>query len=276
MPRLLPSICHKVKILNMYYSYSLALITQATEACFEVALTLLSFFSSLVKFMRFMRSDIADSLPGELHIHGAFLKTNTDIVPLGLNYNTGWRLFEQDLTSVNRKIDDCIDKISEISKNTKRSDPWNDAPQLQSTPSLSEQSFRSQPEEHADLPCVILPSIRTSRFFDRNDVISKIEEHFGEVDADRSFRSLALYGIGGVGKSTIGLSYVEAKLRRGELDALFWVHSEKPVTIRQSFTDIALRLKLPDARLTDHDENHALVLRWLQHTREWFLLQRRC
>ena len=204
-------------------------------------------------------------------------KTNPDIVFLGLTSNAGWQPFEQDFTSVTREIDESvcrIEKISKISKNTKRSDRWSDPPQLQSMRSLSEQSFRSQPEESANLPCVILPSIRTSRFFDRTDVISKIEEHFSKVDADRSFRSLALYGLGGVGKSSIGLRYVEAKLLRGELDAMFWVHSEKPVTIRQSFTDIALRLKLPDARLKDHDECHALVLSWLQHTRERLLLQR--
>ena len=221
--------------------------------------------------VEFMRSDIRYSEPGELHIHGAFLKNNPDNISLGLTSNFVWQILEHKFTSVTRKIGEwvsCIEKISKISKNT------SDAPQLQSMRSLSEQPFQSQPEEHANLPCVILPSIRTSRFFDRTDVISEIEEHFSKVDIDRSFRSLALYGFGGVGKISICLGYVEAKLRRGELDAMFWVHSEKPVTIKQSFTDIALQLKLPDARLKDHDENHALVLSWLQHTREWLSLQR--
>lgn len=127
----------------------------------------------------------------------------------------------------------------------------------------------SQPvEEQAKLPCMILPSIRTSRFFDRTDVIEKIEDYFSQVDTTEIFRSLALYGLGGVGKSSVALRYAEGKLRRGELDAMFWVHSEKLNTIRQSFTDIAMRLKLPDARPKDHDENHALVLNWLQNTRE--------
>ena len=268
MPRLLPGLCHKVERLHNYCSDSSTLIPQAIEACSKVALNLLSVFSGLVRFMRLMRSH---KLPGELHIHGAFPKTNPDSVSLGLTSDTGWQILEVDFTSITRQIDDlvsCIDNIPKVSKNTKRSDLWSDAPQLQTMTSLSEQSSRSQPEEYANLPCVILPSIITSRFFDRTDVLSRIEEHFSKVDADRSFRSLALYGPDGVGKSSIGLRYVEAKLQRGELDAMFWVHSEKPVTIRQSFTDIALRLKLPDALLKDHDENHALVLRWLQHTRE--------
>jgi KaiC/GvpD/RAD55 family RecA-like ATPase len=91
---------------------------------------------------------------------------------------------------------------------------------------------------------------------------------FSKAESERSFLSLALYGLGGVGKSSIAMKFAEDKLERRELDCIFWVHSEKPVSIRQSFTDIAMRLKLPDAQPKDHDENHALVLNWLQQTRE--------
>ena len=275
VPRMLPGLCHSIERFNNSCSDASTLIPEAKEACFEVALRLLSFFLSLVKFMRSMRSG---TLPGELYIHGALLKTNPDSVSLDRTFRNVWLFLGAEFTCITREIDDSVSRIEgifKISKNTKRSDPWGDAPQLQSMPSLSEQSFQSQLEEHAKLPCLILPSIRTSCFFERTDVISKIEKHFSKVDTDRSFRSLALYGPGSVGKSSIGLSYVEAKLRRSELDAMFWVHSQKPATISQSFTDIALRLELPDARLNDHDENHALVLNWLQHTREWLLLQRR-
>jgi len=133
---------------------------------------------------------------------------------------------------------------------------------------LSRQSSHS--EEQAKLPCVVLPSIRTTRFFDRTDVIEKMEKFFSEVEAEQSFRSLAIYGLGGVGKSSVALKYAEGKLRNNEIDALFWIYSEKLVSIRQSFTEVALRLKLPDARPGDHEENHALVLNWLQHTRKFF------
>jgi len=138
------------------------------------------------------------------------------------------------------------------------------------TISLSKQS--SQAEEEARLPCVILPSIRTTRFFDRTDVIDQVEKFFQQANCEQGFRSLALYGLGGVGKSSVALRYAEAKLRNGELDALFWVYSEKSVSISQSFTDIALRLKLPDAKTGDHEENRKLVLDWLQYTRECALI----
>lgn len=94
-----------------------------------------------------------------------------------------------------------------------------------------------------------------------------MDQYFSRIDTSTSFSSLAIHGLGGVGKSTIALRYAEQKLRQEDLDALFWVHSEKLVSIRQSFTDIAMRLRLADAKQGDHNENHALVLNWLQHTR---------
>lgn len=136
-------------------------------------------------------------------------------------------------------------------------------------PILGKKPAQAPPlDEEAKLPCVVLPDIRTARFFDRIDVIDKMEEYFGRVDLTTKFVSLALHGLGGVGKSTVALRYAEKLLQRGAVDALFWVRSEKLVNISQSFTDIALRLKLPDARQGDHDENRALVLNWLQKTRK--------
>lgn len=88
----------------------------------------------------------------------------------------------------------------------------------------------------------------------------------GVEEKSQPFRSLALYGIGGVGKSSVALRYAEARIHRKELDAMFWIAGEKEVTLRQSFTDIAVRLKLPGAQPKDHDQNRTLVLDWLQNT----------
>ncbi len=123
-------------------------------------------------------------------------------------------------------------------------------------------------DEEAKLPCIVLPNTLTltPRFFDRQDIIDKIEGYFCGPGADDSFRSLAIHGLGGVGKSTVALKYAHLKLHRRELDALFWVHSEKVVSIKESFTQIAMRLKLPGAQPADHEENQALLLDWLQRT----------
>ena len=50
------------------------------------------------------------------------------------------------------------------------------------------------------------------------------------------------------------------------LDAILWVHSGNPVAIAQSYTDIALRLQLPEAHINHHAESRVHVLNWLQMT----------
>lgn len=114
----------------------------------------------------------------------------------------------------------------------------------------------------------MFPTSRTLRFFDRTDVGIQIDNYFGKEleDSSSSFQSLALYGLGGVGKSCVALKYAETRRRRNDIDAMFWVSSEKEVSMRQSFTNIALKLKLPNAEPKDHDENRTLVLDWLQTT----------
>ena len=172
-----------------------------------------------------------------------------------------------------------IEKTSDLTKRPNRHS-LDEVHQTFSALSTSAPPRQSSPrprlvDEEARLPCFIPPPFRTSRFFDRDEIISEIEDFFNSPTADHSLRTLdhslrtlALFGLGGVGKSSVALRYAERKLQNSELDAMFWVPSEKLVTIQQTFTSIALRLKLPDARIADHSENHALVINWLQHTRK--------
>lgn len=250
---MLREICHKIEILNSYCGDAQTLTNQLKEACTESALALMKFFTYVVKFIR---SDTIHYAPGHSH-------------------DSEWQPVEQQFTSTAREIDDYVSRREKLSKFADRYSRTEDV--LRRHPSMSGTSSRpptSQPDEIAKLPCVVLPNIRTTKFFDRADVIEKMDEHFNKVDPDQSFRSLAIHGLGGVGKSSIALRFAEAKLRRGELDALFWISSEKLNNIRSSFTEIAMQLRLPHARPGDEEENHALVLNWLQHTRKWSLASR--
>jgi len=198
------------------------------------------------------------------------LGTRNNKFCLGKAPDTDWRPLEKEFASSTQQINEYLTRVEKLSSFSRPGEQLDAAgvtlKQSDTVPTSLKQLSLS--DEQAKLPCVILPSIRTSRFFDRVDVVENMETHFKEAGPEQFFRSLTLHGLGGVGKSTIALKYAENKLQRGELDALFWIYSEKLVSIRQSFTDIALRLKLPNARQGDHDENIALVLNWLQHTRK--------
>ena len=96
-------------------------------------------------------------------------------------------------------------------------------------------------------------------------MVEKIEKHFQDGHPT-SLRSLALYGMGGVGKSHVAMKYLEKKQVAKDFDAIFWINAENPISIQQSFTDVALRLKLPDTGPATHDENRMILKGWLQQT----------
>ncbi|KAF1738933.1 hypothetical protein CRV24_000862 [Beauveria bassiana] len=112
----------------------------------------------------------------------------------------------------------------------------------------------------------MVPTKKVSRFYDRVGTFDKIDQVIGGPGSSPSFRSVALHGLGGIGKSTIAARYIERKFEENEYDAIFWVHSERTASLRQSFTDIALRLKLDGAKPNLHDDNLIIVQNWLQLT----------
>jgi NB-ARC domain len=105
----------------------------------------------------------------------------------------------------------------------------------------------------------MLPRTKTTRFFDRVDVFEKLDQTLGPAAGRTSFLSVALHGLGGVGKSAIASTYIERKFDENDYDVALWVRGEKPSFLRQSFTDISMRLKLPGAQPQTHDENLILV-----------------
>jgi hypothetical protein len=111
----------------------------------------------------------------------------------------------------------------------------------------------------------MVPGVRMTRTFNREDIFEKLDQILAPTGG-RTFRSVALHGMGGVGKSTIASTYIKKKFEENAYDTVLWAHGEKSISLRQSFTDIALRLKLTGAQYQNHDENLALVQDWFQTT----------
>ncbi|KAI0435470.1 P-loop containing nucleoside triphosphate hydrolase protein, partial [Xylaria telfairii] len=119
--------------------------------------------------------------------------------------------------------------------------------------------------------CLMQPASRSTRIFDRFEIFESLDRILTPEDTKGS-RSVALYGMGGVGKSTVASSYLTRKYDEQAYDILLWAHGEKSASLRQSFTDIAWRLKLPGARPQDHGENFMLVQDWFQTTDSRWLI----
>lgn len=120
-------------------------------------------------------------------------------------------------------------------------------------------------EEGATLPCNTLPVAKNRLFFGRQDLLKQLEDHLQPANPNTPLSSIALYGLGGIGKTQTALAYAYQRL--DDLDAVLWISAEDPFAIQQSFTRIAIdALKLPNAHPQAHAENMLMVLNWLQRT----------
>jgi hypothetical protein len=136
-------------------------------------------------------------------------------------------------------------------------------------------------EEHANFPCTKLPFQQNEKFFGREAELQKIVDHLTPKENVSELRTYTIYGRRGVGKTEIALQY--AYDNPSEFDAIFWIQCETSVSLRQSFTDVAVCLNLPgadrngmsqnqfkrcfsDLLLGHHEENLLAVQRWLKLT----------
>ncbi|KAF2116366.1 P-loop containing nucleoside triphosphate hydrolase protein [Lophiotrema nucula] len=133
-------------------------------------------------------------------------------------------------------------------------------------------SLESSSQDSGTLPCNNLPVAQNQRFFGRKDLLRQLDEHLKAADNQSSLSSVALHGLGGVGKTQIALAYAYQKLQ--DLDAIFWVSAEETYSVQQSLSRIALdALKLPKAQPQAHQENMILVMDWLQKTSaKWLMI----
>jgi len=91
--------------------------------------------------------------------------------------------------------------------------------------------------------CFHVPFALNKRFVKRNEDIEYIGKFLDPaVDASDSFKSLAIYGTGGVGKTQIALQY--AHQSRHKFDAVLWISADNNIKMAQDFLAVAQRLGL--------------------------------
>ncbi|OJJ42592.1 hypothetical protein ASPZODRAFT_125317 [Penicilliopsis zonata CBS 506.65] len=228
IPRMLKSLGYKAEAFISYYAVCKDNREQIKEACFDIQVQLVEFFTGAVKSMR-----------GEEDKRYTYQQQEDP-----------WLLLQRQFTSTNQELLETIARVEKL---------------IAVSPSGLGRHGSSDPAVRP-VRCMILPSKKTARFFDRVETFEKIDRVLGRVRTDTSFRSIALFGLGGIGKSSIAARYIEKKIEEDEYDAVFWVYGEKTASLRQSFTDIAMRLKLQGAQPNLHDENLILVQNWFQST----------
>lgn len=106
----------------------------------------------------------------------------------------------------------------------------------------------------------MLPFPRNLMFTGRDDIFHEINEALlSRIDSTQ--RSVALVGMGGVGKTQIALEY--AYRFKGNYSHLFWIKSETEIDIRQSFSAMARKLDMLNAGVVEQKDIEA-TRAWLE------------
>lgn len=130
------------------------------------------------------------------------------------------------------------------------------------------QTLKEGKIHHDKLPCYYIPFGINERFYGRETAIQAVREALDPRPGKTTPRSLALHGMGGVGKTQIALQY--ANSRRDSFDAILWISADNTIRMAQSFLEIARRLGLFPENEEAQDAVAAMlrVKSWLADTRE--------
>jgi hypothetical protein len=101
-----------------------------------------------------------------------------------------------------------------------------------------------EPEEHATFPIMMILRGQNENFYGRQEELDRINQHL-DYRGNNQLRTYTIYGRRGVGKTDLALQY--AYTNPPGFEAIFWIQCETSVSLRQSFTDMAVTLQLPGA-----------------------------
>ena len=115
-------------------------------------------------------------------------------------------------------------------------------------------------------PCHVIPS-ENKLFVGRSKVLHDLKQNLFDSDSQR----VALYGLGGIGKTQIALQLAYSTKREKPEYSVFWVLASSRRTFEQAYLDIAA--KLPVQAAEDEDRKMSLR-RYLSSSRagKWLLI----
>jgi tetratricopeptide (TPR) repeat protein/DNA-binding XRE family transcriptional regulator len=115
-----------------------------------------------------------------------------------------------------------------------------------------------------------VPYWRNPIFTGRNDVLEQLHESLRTAQAVALTQSLALYGLGGIGKTQTAIEY--AYLYADAYRAIFWIGAETEESMQASLVQIADLLELPEREAEEQSRLIAVIRRWLVSHQEWLVI----
>ena len=103
-------------------------------------------------------------------------------------------------------------------------------------------------------------------FTGREDILEKLHN---SLNSDKA-ATLAISGLGGIGKSQTAVEY--AYIYRNEYNAVLWVEADSREAIISSYATLAEVLDLPEKYRKEQNFIVSAVLRWLEDNSRWLLV----
>ncbi len=175
-----------------------------------------------------------------------------------------WEQIDRKFDRAKKKVDTAVERVKTAVK----------AAQLHQDQAISnrlDQLFRllstsnDQRKPMVSLPCRLYPWPRNPRFFGRKRELSEINIALNPESIEKTHKSFAIHGMGGVGKTQIALEYAyQAQIY---FEAIFWLSAQSHLNLATGFSNIASTLGLkPKDSSAGYQDDLNLVHRWMGET----------
>src|SRR5271169_6729328 len=115
----------------------------------------------------------------------------------------------------------------------------------------------------------LIPYQANSRFIGRTKFLQTLKEKLSDVVPNHDNHRVALYGMGGIGKTQCALGYVYAN--RDVYDRIYWITAVDHTALLSGYQDIAKAASLPYQQNMSPIEIANAVLSWLREEQRWLL-----
>ncbi|WP_165422822.1 helix-turn-helix domain-containing protein [Ktedonosporobacter rubrisoli] len=115
-----------------------------------------------------------------------------------------------------------------------------------------------------------VPYLRNACFVGREEVLQNLHALLSAEDPVAHLRTVALSGLGGIGKTQVALEY--AYRYASSYRAILWLRAETRESLTASLQDIARLLHLPGLQGAEQSQIGSAVLQWLVIHTNWLLI----